>query len=98
MTHTPGPWHVENDDDFYVLMDTLAATGDDQHMYVYAAPGTRPEQREADALLIAAAPDLLAACEYLTTLFVADINSDGLWLEEAYDRASEAIAKARGDS
>jgi hypothetical protein len=57
-----------------------------------------PDEDKAHARLIAAAPDLLAACEYLTTLIVEGGNGEGWTLTEAYDRASEAIAKARGES
>jgi hypothetical protein len=98
--HTPGPWTVEADDEgIYVLMGPLK--GEDEHLAVYTAPfndETPSARRVADARLIAAAPDLLAACEYLTTLIVEGGNGEGWTLTEAYDRASEAIAKARGES
>lgn len=58
--HTPGPWTVEHDTEgFYIRMEALGDV--DKYLAVYAS--TDPVRREADALLIAAAPDLLAACE-----------------------------------
>ena len=72
--HTPGPWTVETDDDgIYILMGPLK--GDDEHLAVYTAPynanskygGHEPSSRRiADARLIAAAPDLLAALQAVT--------------------------------
>lgn len=87
-------WTLEHDgEDFYVL---TGLNGEDEFINVYISPKSSPEERGQDARLIAAAPDLLAACEYLTTLFVEGGNGEGWTLNEAYDRASEAIKKARG--
>jgi type VI protein secretion system component VasF len=60
MEHTPGPWRIEEDESgLYIRMDEL---GDcDEYLAIYASPN--PEQRQADARLIAAAPSLLAALE-----------------------------------
>lgn len=71
-THTPGPWRAG---------ETPASTTDRSIGIFTAQPGDEPmeictvwndedhevsdEQAEADARLIAAAPDLLAACELI---------------------------------
>lgn len=57
--HTPGPWHADETD------------VSDKYRYVFAHYGLicrvtlLDEHSEADAHLIAAAPDLLAACRAL---------------------------------
>ncbi len=54
MTHTPGPWRVEEGPNDTRVLDVYAGTWKIHH----GAWG-----RQADAFLIAAAPDLLEACE-----------------------------------
>lgn len=89
--HTPGPWYVyptEYDNDtesFDVMADGAAIT--------IACPPS-----EADARLIAAAPDLLAACEqvlsrldYLTELWGQEGVTRGV-----QDALRAALAKAKG--
>jgi hypothetical protein len=80
--HTPGPWSVEPE----------TATG---HLFVFTARGgilvqTDRRNREHDARLIAAAPDLLAALEALLAHRECPTASP----EAAAARA--AIAEARG--
>ena len=55
--HTPGPWAVAD-----VGEVVVCATGRTL-CDVYSSPTTGDEQADADARLIAAAPELLAACE-----------------------------------
>ena len=63
--HTPGPWKVEEDESgLYISMEPLAGT--DEYLAIYASPN--PDQRQADARLIAAAPALLAALEASTKI------------------------------
>lgn len=81
--HTPGPWEVEGIGQVIVpnrppAWRTLAD--------VYGEHGDE-EQADADAHLIAAAPDLLAALEALLP-HLEDARMD--------DGAKAAIAKARG--
>lgn len=66
MPNTPGPWTIEEygDDDCPALVihrDT------ESRVCFMATPGSHgdPERITADAKLIAAAPDLLAACQSL---------------------------------
>lgn len=81
--HTPGPWAIHPDSPFEVMMDDgdvcpLVAT-------VAADNATSLVQAMADARLIAAAPDLLAACKDM-------MEGRGDWGA----RIAEAIAKAEG--
>ena len=99
--HTPGPWvacdpELWRDDPVVVYTDP----GDDGNTVevceVYSDPASLAE-RDANIRLIAAAPDLLAACEDLLRRFgFTDWQSvhDAAVIESA--RA--AVAKAKGDA
>lgn len=85
-THTPGPWNVSR----HATPDYAPQFG------IYAGESARDlatvtgDNAAADAALIEAAPDLLAACEAL--LNCIDPARD--WKEAKAARA--AIAKAKG--
>lgn len=89
-SHTPGPWGIcpsfgGNPDAFSISVvgdDRLIATAWDRTPFDEANPA------EANARLIAAAPELLEALEYLVSLGGGD----------CLDIARAAIAKARGES
>lgn len=88
MSHTKGPWHVEESSGIMV--------------YVVSEDGTVVSRsiRGVDSVLIAAAPDLLAACEEL--LLVAGTYSpvdmyDWERVSASIERAKAAIKKARGE-
>jgi hypothetical protein len=92
---TPGPWFaVWNGNYWEINID------DDQYAHTVAAVWARvpsvPDGAEADARLIAAAPDLLEALRKLTT----DITSDQVLMDAvslaAFEDACAAIAKAEG--
>ena len=96
MEHTPGKWTV-----FEVRPDY----GDTQAFDVITAGswnvaqvhywGDYDARHAANACLIAAAPDLLAACDAI----MADYDRVGLWPfgESTLEAIRAAIAKARGD-
>jgi hypothetical protein len=50
------------------------------------------DEHEANARLIAAAPDLLAACEAAKEFFESNYG----WYEDEYHQLADAIEKARG--
>lgn len=83
-THTPGPWMVEDgeivqcDPGDQAIASVLYSTEDD------------PEA-DANALLLAAAPDLLAACRTL-----ADWMESHACVPPCLTDARQAIAKAEG--
>ncbi|GGD58701.1 hypothetical protein [Croceicoccus mobilis] len=82
--HTPGPWSLDEndirDEAQAVLTDRFGGTVAD------VFTGHRHGECEANARLIAAAPELLDALEYLVSLGGGD----------CLDMARDAIAKARG--
>jgi hypothetical protein len=90
--HTPGPWLAE----FYDYGDELWFGGSGMGMWCIGpaylgGEGDTPEgiaKMKADALLIAAAPDLLAVCK----------DIEGFLKRSGYDTAlvRAAIAKAEG--
>lgn len=86
--HTPGPWSY-----FHDTCAVCEANGDAEYI-IDGPPGGNHGQfsEEADARLIAAAPDLLEAL--IETLVIAERNEMGPWRK----RAQAAIAKATGAS
>jgi hypothetical protein len=83
MTHTPGPWTIRRTGAAQVAL-AIAANG---HDTVAAFPRGTDKDYEADARLIAAAPDLLEALKWC-----ADAMGSG----PCRDAADAAIAKAEG--
>ncbi len=107
VTHTPGPWRVEqwepdDDDDDEHGLNILHGYGDDCIAQLHQLDGEISPQLEADARLIAAAPNLLAALKFAITV------DDEMWrdlgetpkrspeYQESYELALKAIAKAEG--
>lgn len=93
--HTPGPWSVSKyGDDYNITYNTdgnwLATVYDDDDPFA-----GRPE---ADAHLIAAAPELLEALKAIQLQALqSSVNSAANeWGREALDLANAAIAKAEG--
>ena len=92
---TPGPWHYTQ-----FLNDPrpcLVWNADSSRCIcdVHNAPGTRGAVAEADARLIAAAPDLLEALK--RAYLILCNNAIDLDCDAAIDQARAAIAKALGD-
>jgi hypothetical protein len=82
MAHTPGPW---------TIVDGVVTCPDGLPLYT----GMRPkEEDEANALLIAAAPDLLAACKAASDalyIWLENPEEEAVWIE-----LDAAIARAEG--
>ena len=97
--YTPGPWTVEEygDDD----VPTLVIHKDSESRVCFmATPGSRgdPAKIEADARLIAAAPDLLAACKHAMTIAL-EYDETGFAGTVVLKRMlREAITKATGET
>jgi len=97
MTHTPGPWGVGREEQ--------ELKGDPDDPWVVFGPSFYVEisssNEEADARLIAAAPELLAVCQELAGESCPwcghDRPYDGCSYHDVYDRARAAIAKATGE-
>jgi type VI protein secretion system component VasF len=84
MSHCPGPWRYEmHDGTNYarLYMERSGLTGDAMRGYI----------GEDNARLIAAAPDLLAACQALLAM-ESDEDADG-----AAEQIRDAIEKATGE-
>ena len=97
--HTPAPWHIKMQGD-----TVLAIHGKDQweNRLVETDHGVYHLSIE-DARLIAAAPDLLAALEDLSSGFVMSTHRPGVTtltppsdLHEKLLRAGKALRKVRG--
>ena len=86
--HTPGPWHIGGKPQSPIIFGSDGFAVADATVF----HGTFKEgQTEANANLIAAAPDLLEALETASWL-LADISPDGL----VKQKVDAAIAKAKG--
>ncbi len=81
--HTPGPWEMI--DDYGIGFDIDSKN---HHICRLTSNNTR---FEANARLIAAAPELLEACR---DFVVSHTDSGGMAQEEAWQSAGAAIAKA----
>lgn len=94
--HTPGSWvfaygSVYREDTLHDESSIRIALMDRNE------PHTTPCERDANARLIAAAPDLLAACEAAMLLYdLPNIDLAGS-AQVVRDQIKAAIAKAKGD-
>lgn len=98
-THTPGPWSFYPDKNTGVIMimrphplDEKPHEGGDGMVISEIRKGWGPSA--ANARLIAAAPDLLAALKKMTALLAA--HPDGGLYPDYLIQARAAIAKAEG--
>lgn len=88
MSHTPGPWY--NVDDSFIHARFPHQNG--EHVATVWAHGTA--ETAANARLIAAAPDLLEALEYVVEQFAyAPLGIGGI---KVVEKARLAIAKSEG--
>jgi hypothetical protein len=88
MAHTPGPWKVA--DRFYILMDDDVAC-EIAKVCEENLDDDMLGQADADALLIAAAPELLAALKRHIQWQVEPPQGWGIWQD-----AGDAVARAEG--
>lgn len=98
MSHTPGPWKFTG---ARAKHDSSAIVFGPKEEWVAAAYDfnryDRDEEVEANARLIAAAPDLLAMCETISTWCGSDDGAHCLPFEPPwYQDLHAAIAKATG--
>ena len=87
MGHTPGPW--------YANQDCIEIDGPEGPRDVTLAVVLQADNAAADARLIAAAPELLAALKRLLPLWEESIGWEEDYMDMA-DDARAAIAKAEG--
>ena len=104
--HTPGPWTVENASGRMLWIGALRIPDDERYGLHTIITGIdiedltteARERKEANAHLIAAAPDLLAALEAISPLLPRSLTTtahgDPSWTE-AIRKVEDAIAKAK---
>ncbi len=92
--HTPGPWRTKREGFSTVYVEARIDGGLIQEVAACGPTEAGLEQQEANARLIAAAPELLEALRGIMKLD-EDLCSEGAI--EALDKASAAIAKATGE-
>lgn len=95
-THTPAPWTIEEygDDETPNLVIHRGET--ENRICFMAMPGSHgdPAMIEADARLIAAAPNLLNTLNSIVQI----LEVGGFVGDDLLDKASAAIAKATGET
>jgi hypothetical protein len=100
--HTPGPWHaipVGGAKRGSIVKPEEATHWNIYNHHAFVAQVKRSGVREiieADARLIAAAPDLLAALELMVSAWEARHGAPGM-SNSAYMEARAAIARAKGE-
>jgi hypothetical protein len=106
MKHTPGPWFEPTESAAkygFPRWDIIAKDGDGVQYIAKALPvEASKEKRQANARLIAAAPDLLSASNrlvYAVSMAIQEgkISADAI-LEHEMRAVYDAIAKAEGRS
>lgn len=90
--HTPGPWRYELRQGMYPAVEI---GGKWQRIYV-PPPLHGVKECEANARLLAAAPELLAACKAIHDLDMSELYPDGLLDAPLSGQLTAAIAKAEG--
>ena len=86
MRHTPGPWNFEKHENFVVYV------GNNEICELYEG------DQEANARLIAAAPELLEACEYVVKWHRENDTGEGeLYGLDFVTTCICAIKKAKGE-
>lgn len=93
-THTPGPWKANLAAHQLRVPDSVN-TVHGLHVCDVASYGASPEQRHANARLIAAAPELLSALESILSE-TDGRNASHIGQDRAFSIARAAIAKAKG--
>lgn len=88
--HTPGPWSV--------YPPTKCVIGPEPERILVAEASHHRPEADANARLIAAAPDLLAACERLLAL----VERFDRWhpsgdAQDEIERTKEILARVKGD-
>lgn len=90
--HTPGPWVIHgNFTEIHPHDDS-----DGNQVIADIDPDCEMDSREANARLIAAAPDLLAALEFALHLIETTGDFADFEVGKVIDEAINAIAKAKG--
>ena len=99
--HTPGPWkvHYEGSGDFVVYSgDVEIGTAWSQHAH-FMGSGEAELSNEANAHLIAAAPEMFDALERIANGDIGPSNAnDQIIIQSIVNTARVAVAKAKGET
>lgn len=99
--HTPGPWHITRDDldSGEIAWHVFAEKGNVCRMYRRDADDIRAGagSAKADALLIAAAPDLLEMLELMAAQHFCGCRHPACKRCAEDDECAVVIAKAKGE-
>ncbi len=93
--HTPGPWRVQNGSVYALAPDGSFGSLPVAHMDRDPGNGTRPVERDANARLIAAAPEMVEALRGALEVLDGRAN-DFSSKSEACKACRAAIRKAEG--
>ena len=97
MKHTPGPWMVNDQPSIYPYVTAPSREGGPHRITLancpHPADAFHVHERDANAHLIAAAPEMLEACKEALRLIR---NQTGNWQLGTEDMLERAIAKAEG--
>lgn len=103
---TPGPWHVETRDfpNRAPVLKAQAIVGSDGHTITEGAWGSTWTQSDANARLIAAAPEMADMIARLETGLadmrrrgVIDESDDSQWLDAVITNARAVLARINGE-
>jgi hypothetical protein len=88
MKHTPGPWEIEGEG-----QDVVGILAMGHNHFIAKLSGWATEIQDANARLIAAAPDLLEACKVALSIIEAEQEACGIYRAHT-EIIRAAIAKA----
>ena len=92
--HTKGPWVISGGGSLHL---SVLSQDDEQTIADVWFIRRDPEEGNANARLIAAAPELLEALRLMLARHIDVDGTDGRWETEAKDAAYAAIRKATGE-
>ena len=102
MKHTEGPWHIEGKwkrfiRDYPLYIQTTVIKGPDRQIIGCTIYDSQNSQ-EANAHLIAAAPDLLEACKVAISSLtrLEQTGHYAPWIIDSYNIINKAISRAEG--
>lgn len=94
VAHTPGPWNLEAHKDGAFTVSVMLTPISQMVICARNQLGGRADESVANAKLIAAAPDLLAALEVVVNDWTAQFERNGHLAPAWCKQARAAIAKA----
>ncbi len=96
--HTPGPWILRSAGELLHDVPHPFDFVEVSKLRYITAEGSSEREANANARLIAAAPDLLELCERLLGVVLHHAHPSALWAaDRLLDEARETIQKAKGE-